>query len=141
MQYGLHSPLPGSSGANRFASDRAAMLGPSISCDGGSPGAGPSPSAAKRLSHLSGAGPAPHVAAAGPSASAAAAAARAHASSPGSPLRPSLKVALPADSPEPEFFAGGSGGGDGICYSPSTPAAKSGMKERMKFYFQRQAGL
>jgi hypothetical protein len=56
-------------------------------------------------------------------------------------VRPSLKVALPADSPEPEFFAGGSGGGDGICYSPSTPAAKSGMKERMKFYFQRQAGL
>jgi hypothetical protein len=49
-------------------------------------------------------------------------------------LKP-LKVALP---PETEFEVMASS--DSFCYSPTTPAPKPGIKERMKFYFQRQAG-
>jgi hypothetical protein len=47
----------------------------------------------------------------------------------------SLKVVLP---PETELELCGSS--DSFCYSPTTPAPKAGIKERMKFYFQRQAG-
>lgn len=55
----------------------------------------------------------------------------------GSPLRPglSLKVTLP---PETDFELCGSS--DSLCFSPNTPGPKAGIKERMKFYFQRQAG-
>eukprot|EP00877_Chromochloris_zofingiensis_P008085 jgi/Chrzof1/352/Cz01g12180.t1 len=55
--------------------------------------------------------------------------------SPLSGLKP-LKVALP---PETEFEVMGSS--DSFMYSPTTPAPKPGIKERMKFYFQRQAGF
>jgi hypothetical protein len=47
-----------------------------------------------------------------------------------------LKVALP---PEAEFELCGSGDSFG-CASPTTPAPRAGIKERMKFYFHRQAG-
>jgi len=146
--YGLHSPLPGSSGSfNRFAADRASFSSGGAEGGGGSmSGGGGSPSisvsgAAKRLSHLSEVGhagdPLPAAAHSPPkhtpttphSPSAAGGAS-------GSPLRPSLKVALPTEA-DFELSSGGSGD---IMYSPSTPAGKSGMKERMKFYFQRQAG-
>ncbi|KAF6256038.1 kinase-like domain-containing protein [Scenedesmus sp. NREL 46B-D3] len=52
-------------------------------------------------------------------------------------MRPglALKVVLP---PETELEL--CGGSDSFCYSPTTPAPKAGIKERMKFYFQRQAG-
>lgn len=57
----------------------------------------------------------------------------------GSPLKPGLglglKVMLP---PETDFELCGSS--DSFCFSPNTPGPKSGIKERMKFYFQRQAG-
>ncbi len=46
-------------------------------------------------------------------------------------LRP-LKLALPADMESEQRH------GDGLCYSPSTPVVKAGIKERMKVYFQRQ---
>lgn len=52
-----------------------------------------------------------------------------------------LKVAV---LPALDVHADGSAGGgtfDGAwCDSPSTPVSKPGIKERMKFYFQRQAG-
>eukprot|EP00879_Flechtneria_rotunda_P012171 GHRR01012711.1.p1 GENE.GHRR01012711.1~~GHRR01012711.1.p1 ORF type:complete len:198 (+),score=102.33 GHRR01012711.1:23-595(+) len=53
-----------------------------------------------------------------------------------------LMVSLPADNDghEPTGFSGNGGSSDGLCYSPSTPVPKAGIKERMKFYFQRQAG-
>lgn len=57
----------------------------------------------------------------------------------GSPLKPALglglKVTLP---PETDFELCGSS--DSFCFSPNTPGPKPGIKERMKFYFQRQAG-
>jgi hypothetical protein len=46
-----------------------------------------------------------------------------------------LKVSLP---PETDFELCGSS--DSFCFSPNTPGPKPGIKERMKFYFQRQAG-
>jgi hypothetical protein len=59
-------------------------------------------------------------------------------------MRPSaalgLRVALPVDDAECEPPSPGNSGNGGLCYSPSTPAVKAGIKERMKFYFQRQAG-
>lgn len=146
--YGLHSPLPGAH-HNRFAPDRAERdraahdrLGESAQgAAAGAPAAAPAPTGAKRLSHLSEVGHAGEPLPGGlpprhdtPSPTGSASGAGAAAS--GLPLQPSLKVALPA---EPDFEAAHGGGGD-IMYSPSTPAAKSGMKERMKFYFQRQAG-
>lgn len=57
----------------------------------------------------------------------------------GSPLKSGLglglKVTLP---PETDFELCGSS--DSFCFSPNTPGPKPGIKERMKFYFQRQAG-
>jgi hypothetical protein len=57
----------------------------------------------------------------------------------GSPLKAGLglglKVTLP---PETDFELCGSS--DSFCFSPNTPGPKPGIKERMKFYFQRQAG-
>lgn len=51
------------------------------------------------------------------------------------PMGLGLKVTLP---PETELELCGSS--DSFCYSPTTPVPKPGIKERMKFYFQRQAG-
>jgi hypothetical protein len=65
--------------------------------------------------------------------------AKARLSAAGSPLKPvlglGLKVTLP---PETDFELCGSS--DSFCFSPNTPGPKPGIKERMKFYFQRQAG-
>ena len=122
------SPSP--TAFSRFADERASGSG------GGLPSvASPTP-AAKRLSHLSEVGhagdplPAPRAASPSPPPVA----------SGGAALRPSLKVALPADDGAAHAAGFGGGSSDGLCYSPSTPAAKGGMKERVKFYFQRQAG-
>jgi hypothetical protein len=144
--YGLHSPLPGSSGGyNRFAADRGSHSSsggggeapPAVGGSGGSFSGG----APKRMSHLSEVGHAGDAPPASPKphTSSGAAAIAAVGGGAGSALRPSLKVALPAD-PDYESMGGGGGSSGDVMYSPSTPAGKSGMKERMKFYFQRQAG-
>jgi hypothetical protein len=133
------SPSPGGSRVSGSGSSSPSSIG----------SMGPSPSApgsgTKRLSHLSEVGhagdPLPLAPLAGAKRAGSQSGAAATAAGAGSPLRPSLRVAVPGEGdfhlapPEP---AGGSG--DSIVYSPSTPAVKSGMKERMKFYFQRQAG-
>lgn len=168
--YGLQSPVAGAAAANRFAAERErAVLSARAASGDGAPlapaGIAPPPSQSppppKRLSILSEAAhagspppppraslgslpcasPPPSARAASPSFGAAAAT-----GSPlppgGSKLRPSLRVALPPDAGhvDLEGRATAGAGADGVCYSPSTPAVKSGMKERMKFYFQRQAG-
>jgi hypothetical protein len=51
-----------------------------------------------------------------------------------------LKVTLPTE-PQVEPGANPYDSLSGFCYSPTTPVAKPGIKERMKFYFQRQGGL
>lgn len=94
------------------------------------------------LSHLNPTASSPGSAAAPPSGSLAAGLAspgKARTSAAGSPLKSGLglglKVALP---PETDFELCGSS--DSFCFSPNTPGPKPGIKERMKFYFQRQAG-
>jgi hypothetical protein len=153
--YGLHSPLPSSaSQPNRFAADRP-QSGDSGASAGSSPSGSPgtSGSGAKRLSHLSEVGRAgePRAPAAAAAAAAAPPAAPKRAASPsassglggagaggaGSPLRPSLKVTVPGEG---DFHLAPDDSDGDVVYSPSTPAFKSGIKERMKVYFQRQAG-